>query len=617
MTKCPKCDTEHDDTKQVSETCENPTEAAKMPKTDYAAVAKRAIVGYWPMWIAAALFVLMQWDFPFSDWWRSWRKPHSYYSHGPLVPLIALFMVWANRKRIGTTEPFSRSRWAVLVLVPSVVLFVLGRWVFGSVPLQVIGALGLVASVPVCLVDWVPAPAIVLVVFPALVVSFVFARWTGSGVVSALAFLGFLIGGAILLAGRRIAKLLLFPILYLGFMVPAPATLLDSVTFKIQLLSTVFAAKLLNFTGYPVERIGSRIFGDVLPQPLIVEGQCGGFRMLISLLTFAAFFVYMLRAPLWKKAVLITIAFPLSTFVNGLRIAAIGYVGIWTDSAKTMMSFHDSWAQVLELVVAFAILFGLAKLIKANDFGVFEPSEAGGSSGPVEKIPTGFGIKGLAVIVVFALVLMSNYAIQPLEATAKGFLNESLLPKSFGYWTSRPLQMDPAAAKELKTAANWQRAYRYTMDDYPEVGVLVQAAADTDAFHDPHSCIPGGGSTIVDEKISDLKFGKPTPMRVKATCITAVSPDQTDFILVYWYRTDKETYATTSQVRWKMRLAQIQDIRDLLLRRTTNEEVRKRTLERQTYCYRFQIQGFDIERDRQILLGFIKDFMENSGCASQ
>jgi len=565
MAKCPKCDEEHDESSSVCENCDEIVGGdAKHVKPDYAALVTRAFTHYWPMWIAAILFVVMQWDFPFIDWWKSWNKPHSYYSHGPLVPLIALFMVWANRKRIAA-EKIQPSWLGLAMLIPAIPLFVFGRW-------------------------------------------------TGSGVVCSLTFLAFMIGALLLFTGWRMTRLLLFPVLYLAFMIPAPSTMLDNTTFRIQLMSTTLAAKILSGTGYDVTQVGSKISGPDLPDDLQVGVACSGFRMLISLLTFTAFFVYMLRTPLWKKGILIALAFPLSTFVNGLRIASIGYIGIWTGSSKTMFKFHDTWAMAFELVLSFAILFGFAKLIKANDFGLPDPIV------PVEPAQTppsrrlvGGGIRGAVVIVVFALVLLTSVSVHPLETTAKGYLDASSFPKSFDNWVSEDIPLDPVTARELKTAAMIQRLYRYTVDDFPVVQVMIQAAADTDAFHDPHSCIPGGGSSIVDEKTVALKVKSSKNAIIHATMLRSISEVGNEFALIYWYDTESETYATTSQVRWKMRIAQIRDIKDLLLHRVTDEEVRKRTAKRQTYCYRFSaVLGTDADRDRDALLRFIRDFVANS-----
>ncbi len=138
-----------------------------------------------------------------------------------------------------------------------------------------------------------------------------------------------------------------------------------------QLESTKIASAMLNASGYEVHQVGTQIqsSGDVLPDTLTVGAACSGFKLLISLLTFTAFFVYMLETPLWKKGVLVLASLPLSLFINSLRITMIGYAGIWSGSADVMRKFHD-WSGYLGLVICFVILFGFAKLIKADEFNL-------------------------------------------------------------------------------------------------------------------------------------------------------------------------------------------------------------------------------------------------------
>jgi exosortase len=431
----------------------------------------------------------------------------------------------------------------------------------------------------------------------------------------------FLVGGLLMFTGTKMTRLLLFPILYLAFMIPAPATVLDTLTLRIQLLSTGIAARMLEVSGYAVRQVGSSITGSELPGPLQIAAPCSGFRMLISLLTFTAFFVYMLKTPLWKKAVLVGLAFPLSVFVNGLRIAAIGWVGIWTNSAEKMHAFHNTWAMAFELVVSFAILFGFARLIRASDFGIAEPGVppevAGAEEHRAARVTVGRGYRGMAAILAFALVIVLNATVKPLEATAKGKLVPGDFAKSFDSWDSRDVPIGQMEAKELKTAAMLRRLYTYTLDDLPGVEVLVQAARDTDAFHDPHSCLPGNGSIILDEKIMTLKFGKPHPRTATATLLRATTDMgdglQHEFLLLYWYSTRTESYATTAQVRWRMRLAQMRDIKDLVLHRTSNEDVRRQYAELETYCYRFTtFVQTDARTDRERLLRFVREFVANS-----
>jgi len=547
-----------------------------------AAAVSGAIKYYWPMLLAGALFVAMQWQFPFTDWWSAWMRKNSYSSHGPLVPLIALFMVWANRKRLAVTK-IAPSWWGALLIVPSIPLFIYGRW-------------------------------------------------TGSGNICAITFIAFLIGAVLMFTGSRITRLLLIPMLYLLFMVPPPGLVLDRVTAPVQLASTTFAAKILSVTGkvfgdseegWSIRQMGTKIVSPALPSEdgsgegmLRVEGECSGFRMLISLITFTAFFVYLVRAPMWKRGLLLLISLPLSVFVNGLRIAVIGYVGVWTESATAMMNFHNSWAMVFELVLSFAILFGIAKLIKANDFGIPEPKIDPAEAAQMGDTPryklVGRGLRGPAAIALFCVVMLTNIGIKPLETSAHGTLDRAGFPKHIERWTSQDFKQDAITAEELKTADMLDRVYYVVPNDPETVHVSLSAARDTDAFHDPHSCLPGGGNSIDEDKVITLNFDKPRPMIVRATCLQFSNEFYPEgALLVYWYSIGRNTYAGTGDVRLVMRNAQAHFIKSTIRSWLGGE---KPVEPGQTYCYRFdtRINYEDPDAALARLESFIRKFVANS-----
>jgi len=518
---------------------------------------------YWPMLLAGLIFVAMQVEL-FSDWRRGWDKPYSYYSHGWLVPPIAAFMAWSNRKRISIAK-VSPSLLGLILIVPAIPIFVFGRW-------------------------------------------------TGSGVLCGATFMMFLIGAALLFLGCRMTRVLLFPMLFLIAMIPAPSTVLDNATLKVQLQSTTVAAKMLNVSGYSVSQQGAEIHSSDLPEPLIVGSPCSGFRLLISLLTFTAFFVYMLQAPGWKKVLLVFISFPLSLFINSLRIAMIGWAGIWTGSTEVMHKFHD-WSGYIGLIVCFVILFGFAKLIKANVFGIPDPDPeqmaAAGQGTPSWKLIGSRG-RGAMAIALFALVLASNIAIKPLEATAKGKLDLSTVPARFGDWTSTDLPVSAMVARELKTADLLQRLFSNYSLDGRQVFVFIEAAKDTDAFHDPHSCLPGGGEAITEDQLITLRFDKPRPMTVKATVLQS----QGQFgrtTVIYWYMYGDLSCARTSEVRRKMRSLQLSQLSSMVFSPGERSRISREMDERQWYWYRFSTDAWEDEKsDIAFLTEFIEQFVANS-----
>jgi exosortase len=510
--------------------------------------------------VAGVLLVAAYWDL-FSYFWIEWNKDHGYYSHGPLVPLITLFMVWANRKRMALVK--MRASWLGLVLI-----------------------------------------------LPCLPI-FAFGRWTGSSALMSLTLLPVAIGVLLMLTGPRMTRLLLFPMLFLFFMIPMPSTLLDGATFSVQMQSTSLAAKILGLT-YDVSQTGATIESGDLPEPLVVGVPCSGFRLLISLLTFTAFFVYMVQTKPWKKALMVLLAFPLSLFINSLRITMIGYAGIWTGSAEAMHKFHD-WSGYLNLVICFAILFGFARLLKADRFGIPDPGPPSTDAMPQEIAsgqPYG-GATRMVAVAVMALVVVSNMLIVPLRVSMKGQLDRAAIPSSFGNWTSHEVQVDKVVLEMLKTGDMMQRVYTNSITGR-QVVVFTEAARDSDAFHDPHSCLPGGGSPITQDVMIDLRIKKPKPMTIHATMLQATSSFGSSLV-VYWYMRGAKTYPTTPAMRKGMRLVQLQAFREIAMNPGRSESVKKRVHENQWLWYRFSTEVWqDTDADLEELRQFIAEFVANT-----
>jgi len=244
----------------------------------------------------------------FAYWKYYWFLRDGYYSHGVLVPFLALYMVWMRREEIRQTA-IRPSMWGIPVVALALALRVLGHL-------------------------------------------------TQSSTIASISFIILVYGIVGLLAGWRHARLVWFPILFLGFMMPVPATIFDEISQPAQEWSTIIANGILKTIGYETRRIGNVI---LIPGgfDLDVGVPCSGFKMLVSMATFAFFFAYYIGVALWRQALLVLLALPLALVINGLRIALIGIVGT-KYGEQAGYTFHD-WSGYLVLVVAFAVLFQLGR----------------------------------------------------------------------------------------------------------------------------------------------------------------------------------------------------------------------------------------------------------------
>jgi len=238
------------------------------------------------------------------------------YSHGFLVAPLALYFAWERRLDLqrATIRP---SWWGLIPLA------------LGSLALM-IGRLG--------------------VELTAMRVSFVLT----------------LIGLQILLLGRGVFRILMFPMLFLFFMVPLPQSLVNVVAFPLQLIAADFAVETLHLLHIPALREGNII--HLADTQLFVAEACAGLRSLMALGALAVVFAYFFRKNPIERVIIVASAIPIAIFVNAFRVALTGYLAHRMGSAAAQGLIHQT-----EGFFTFGLAFGLL-LVEAWLLSVFWPS---------------------------------------------------------------------------------------------------------------------------------------------------------------------------------------------------------------------------------------------------
>ncbi|KPF78964.1 exosortase [alpha proteobacterium AAP81b] len=142
-----------------------------------------------------------------------------------------------------------------------------------------------------------------------------------------------LLAVAYALVGGRVVRQMWFPIVYLGFVIPVPGWIIDSITQPLkQLVSQVVTSGLADF-GYPIARVGVTIY--VASYQLLVEDACAGLNSLISLSAIGLFYVYMLRGSNWRYSILLLLmVLPIAVAANIVRVAVLVLITYhWGDAA--------------------------------------------------------------------------------------------------------------------------------------------------------------------------------------------------------------------------------------------------------------------------------------------
>lgn len=256
-------------------------------------------------------------------WFPSWTRTdlglyarlvdgESYYTHGPLVPLVSLLicLLLVRHTRIRV-RPSPRLGWAVLGI--SVLLHWMARW--------------------------------------AHRIEFA----------SGYALIGVLVGLVLVLWGREALRRLWFPLIFLAFMVPLPEETIYRLNFRLKMLAADVGVALANFVGIIAEQSGNRVFlgGG---KALVVANVCNGLRTLMSLLAFGALYVYVCRLRGAWRLLLFGMTVPVALVSNSIRIVTLIVIAdLWSVEAATGW-YHDT-SGVLIFVAAFLMMFGLERLI--------------------------------------------------------------------------------------------------------------------------------------------------------------------------------------------------------------------------------------------------------------
>ena len=132
--------------------------------------------------------------------------------------------------------------------------------------------------------DWRAGVPVIVVGVGCLLAAFLYRQAGGHADLLAASVGGLVVlwlGGFLLCYGRKAFKAALFPLLFLGFMIPIPTVVLDSATHALTVGSSWVVASLFTLTGTPYYREG---FIFELPNVAIeIAKECGGIRSTIAL----------------------------------------------------------------------------------------------------------------------------------------------------------------------------------------------------------------------------------------------------------------------------------------------------------------------------------------------
>jgi exosortase len=263
-------------------------------------------------WRAAVLLVLIGWLYSsiiyhLAGQW--WQDPN--FSHGFFVPLFSAFVLWQDRSRLASL-PAMPSWWGLPILVAALCILVLG----------VMGAELFLSRVSL------------LLLIAGLVIFFL---------------------------GWNYFRAVLFPWAFLVLMIPIPAIIFNQITFPLQLLASKVSALVLPLLGVPVLREGNVI--NLPAMVLEVAEACSGIRSLLSLITLAIIYGFLMETRNSIRIALALGSLPIAVAANSLRIVGTGLLVQYWDPEKAEGFFHlfSGW---LIFVISLLMLFLFHRVLR-------------------------------------------------------------------------------------------------------------------------------------------------------------------------------------------------------------------------------------------------------------
>jgi exosortase len=230
------------------------------------------------------------------------------YSHGWLVPLFALGLLWM--------------RWEPFEAVPAA-----ERWI----------GVGLLAA--------------------GLILRLVAAEY-GKAPYDRLSFIPAIFGVFMMVGGLHVVRWAWPALGFLLFMFPLPSKLEQTVLLWLQRLATIASTFVLQTMGVSAYRQGNLIHMPGLEQPLTVADACSGLRMATIFVALAVAMVFIVERPWWDKLVILISAIPIALLVNIIRITLTGLLYMWVGEGSELATHlgHD-WAGYFMMPLALIFLW--------------------------------------------------------------------------------------------------------------------------------------------------------------------------------------------------------------------------------------------------------------------
>ena len=260
---------------------------------------------WWPVIIGLlVLYVPTYWMLAHGMW------NEEEHAHGPIVLVVALFLIWQQRDIFTYTPKPTRGEVATgwLVLVVGLLAYALGR--SQDILLFEVGS-----QIPVIL------------------------------------------GALLITLGAKSVRALWFALFFLLFMIPLPGFVVDAATGPLKQYISVIAEQVLYLAGYPIARNGVTL--TVGPYQLLVADACSGLHSMFSLSAMGLLYLYLMQhTSIARNVIIMAAILPIAFAANIVRVMVLILVTYHLGD-EAGQGFLHGFAGIMLFMIGLLFLFAL------------------------------------------------------------------------------------------------------------------------------------------------------------------------------------------------------------------------------------------------------------------
>lgn len=244
---------------------------------------------------------------------QRYMSADSYYSHGYLIPLISAYLIWTQKDAIKETT-MSSSYLGLVIIIFGALIHILGT---------------------------------ILYVFS----------------LSGFSIFFIILGSSLFIFGKKITKIIIFPIVYLLFMFPVPLAVILAVSFPMKMIVAHAGVEIVSLFGIPLYREGFHI--SIPAGQLLVANPCSGLRSLIAFMALGAVIANYSKENWIKKIILFLSSIPIAIFSNVVRVSGLILIShFWGLDAAAPDSIWHTITGVFVFVIGFILLYFINRMLR-------------------------------------------------------------------------------------------------------------------------------------------------------------------------------------------------------------------------------------------------------------